>query len=81
VLTARKKNLPLQIDHISPKSRGGSNRVSNLTLACQSCNLAKGNLLLEEFVKDAAKVKRILSHTKRSLKDAAVLNATRYALE
>ncbi|PCI27487.1 MAG: hypothetical protein COB67_08445, partial [SAR324 cluster bacterium] len=32
------QNVPLEIEHIIPKSKGGSNRVSNLTLACVSCN-------------------------------------------
>jgi 5-methylcytosine-specific restriction endonuclease McrA len=30
-----KTGLPLQIEHIIPRSRGGSDRVSNLTLACK----------------------------------------------
>lgn len=34
--------VPLQVEHILPKARGGSNRVSNLTLACEPCNQAKG---------------------------------------
>jgi 5-methylcytosine-specific restriction endonuclease McrA len=29
------KGVPLEIEHVAPRSRGGSNRVSNLTLACQ----------------------------------------------
>jgi 5-methylcytosine-specific restriction endonuclease McrA len=33
-----KTGVPLEIEHIVPKSRGGSNRVSNLTLACRECN-------------------------------------------
>ena len=33
---------PLQIDHVRPKASGGSDRVSNLALACRSCNQAKG---------------------------------------
>ncbi|MCC3428585.1 MAG: HNH endonuclease, partial [Microcoleus sp. PH2017_04_SCI_O_A] len=37
------KNTPLEVEHIHPKSKGGSSRVSNLTLACRNCNLAKGN--------------------------------------
>jgi Restriction endonuclease len=44
-----KKNVPLEIEHIIPKSRGGSNRVSNLTIACHECNQKKDNLTAEEF--------------------------------
>src|SRR6266571_985692 len=36
-------DVPFELDHQIPRSRGGSNRVSNLVLSCQSCNLAKGN--------------------------------------
>jgi 5-methylcytosine-specific restriction endonuclease McrA len=32
-----------------PKSRGGSDQVSNLTLACAPCNLRKGNQTAAEF--------------------------------
>ena len=32
------EGVPLNIDHIVPKSAGGSNRVSNLVLACVDCN-------------------------------------------
>jgi 5-methylcytosine-specific restriction endonuclease McrA len=35
-------NVPWQVEHIVPKIRGGSNRVSNLTMACKPCNDAKG---------------------------------------
>ncbi|MCP4113144.1 MAG: HNH endonuclease, partial [Desulfobacteraceae bacterium] len=38
-----KDNVPLEIEHIRAKSRGGSDRVSNLTLACTKCNQRKGN--------------------------------------
>ena len=30
--------VPLQLEHIVPKARGGSDRVSNLALACEPCN-------------------------------------------
>lgn len=32
------ENVPFEVEHIHPKSRGGSDRVSNLTLACHDCN-------------------------------------------
>ena len=76
-----KKNVPLEIEHVVPKSRGGSDRVSNLTLACHNCNQTKGNLSVEEFLKNKPKVlKRIKSQLKRSLKDAAAVNTIRYAV-
>ena len=37
------ENLPLEVEHIQPKSKGGSNRVSNLTIACRKCNRKKSN--------------------------------------
>jgi 5-methylcytosine-specific restriction endonuclease McrA len=44
-----KTDIPLEIEHITPKSRGGSNRVSNLCLACHPCNQRKGNQTATEF--------------------------------
>jgi 5-methylcytosine-specific restriction endonuclease McrA len=42
------KNVPLEVEHIRPKSKGGSNRISNLTLSCKACNQAKGNMPIED---------------------------------
>ena len=68
-------NIPLQIEHITPKSRGGSNRVSNLTLACEPCNLDKGNKTVAEYGFSSIQAK-----AQQSLRDAAAVNATRYAI-
>jgi len=69
------ENVPLQIEHIVPKARGGTNRVSNLTLACEPCNKKKGNQTAEEF--GHSKVQAL---AKKPLKDAAAVNTTRWAL-
>lgn len=69
-----------EVDHIQPRSKGGSNRVSNLALACHKCNKKKGNQSLEEFIKDPEKRRRILGWAKSPLKDAAAVNSTRWAL-
>jgi len=74
------KNVPLEIEHIQASSKGGSNRVSNLTLACSPCNFDKGNKDIKEFLKRKPKrLKKIQAQAKASLKDAAAVNATRYA--
>lgn len=75
------KNVPLEIEHIYPKSKGGTDRVSNLTLACHSCNQKKGNSDIKEFLKNKPEqLKKILAQSKSSLKDAAAVNSTRWAL-
>ncbi len=64
-----------------PKSKGGSDRVSNLTLSCHSCNQKKGNRSVEEFLKKKPEVlKRVKANAKKPLKDAAAVNATRLAI-
>lgn len=76
------EHVPLQVEHIHPKARGGSNRVSNLTLSCQPCNQKKGALPVEQFLARKPEVlRRILAQSKRPLKDAAAVNATRWALK
>jgi 5-methylcytosine-specific restriction endonuclease McrA len=76
-----KENVPLQIEHIVAKANGGTSRVSNLGTACQACNHRKAALDIRIFLKkDPARLARILVHLKRPLKDAAGVNATRWAL-
>lgn len=75
------ENVPFEIEHILAKSKGGSNRVSNLCLSCHSCNQAKGNKPIEEFLKKKPEVlKRVLAQASSPLKDAAAVNATRWEL-
>ncbi|MBU2765967.1 HNH endonuclease [Acidithiobacillus ferrivorans] len=75
------ENTPLEIDHIHPRSRGGSNRVSNLAIACHDCNQRKGNMPLEQFLAKAPeRAEKILKQAKVRLNDAAAVNSTRWAL-
>ncbi len=75
------RSVPLNIEHIRAKARGGTNRVSNLTLACVPCNQAKDARSVEEFLTgDPERLRRILAQAKAPLKDAAAVNTTRWAL-
>lgn len=76
-----KQNIPLQIEHIIARANGGSNRVSNLALACHDCNEKKGKLLVKVWLKNRPEVlMRVLARAKVSLVDTAAVNATRNAL-
>ena len=70
-----KGNRPLQVEHLIPKMRGGSNRVSNLTIACGPCNQEKGNRTASEFG-----FAHLMAQAKAPLKDAAATNSVRWAL-
>lgn len=73
--------VPLEVEHIMPKSRGGSNRVGNLTLACRGCNKAKDSRDITEFLAhDPHRLHRVLARAKAPLRDAAAVNSTREAL-
>lgn len=75
------KDIPLQVEHIQPKAKGGSNRISNLCLACEKCNQKKGTQNIQNFLSDKPDLlKKIQIQAKRPLKDAAAVNSTRVAL-
>ncbi|KYC42662.1 hypothetical protein WA1_15070 [Scytonema hofmannii PCC 7110] len=77
----RKTDVPLQIEHIHCRSKGGSERFSNLTLSCEKCNQKKGNKPVEQFLKDRPEIlKKIQAHQKKSLSHAAAVNSTRQAI-
>jgi 5-methylcytosine-specific restriction endonuclease McrA len=71
----RRTNVPFEIDHQVPRSRGGSNRVSNLVLSCHQCNLDKGNRTAAEWGHP-----EVESRARAEFRDAAAVNTTRYAL-
>lgn len=86
----------LEWEHMIPKSRGGSDKVSNATLSCRSCNIEKGSMKPDEWLKvlqdkkspaslDEARIKGItavLGRTNhRSNKYCAWVTATRRYIE
>jgi 5-methylcytosine-specific restriction endonuclease McrA len=71
----------LEVDHVHPRSRGGSNRVSNLVIACRACNEAKADQPIEVFLADRPDLlARIQAQIKVPLSDAAAVNSTRFRL-
>ena len=75
-----------EVEHMTPKARGGSNSIDNLTLSCHDCNQKKNTLTAEEFIrqtlpakKAATKLKQ-LPNEKRLFKYMAHMNATRWVL-
>ncbi|MHC5831779.1 MAG: HNH endonuclease, partial [Nostoc sp.] len=75
------KDVPLQIEHIHPRAKGGSNSITNLTLSCEKCNIKKGIKDIKDFLKkDSVRLTKILAQAKKPLADAAAVNTTRFAL-
>jgi len=83
----------LNMEHMISKANGGSNRVSNLTLSCRTCNEDKGPLNLSnwlDILKTQSKTKLNKERIKnievilkkglpKSFKDAAKVNSSRKA--
>lgn len=91
-----KKDVPLEVEHVVPKNPNkglkGTDRISNLTIACEPCNKHKDNLQPEEWLEKLQKsnkeidklraknLPKVMKMLKQPLKDAAMMNATRWAL-
>ncbi len=64
-----------ELDHIVPRSRGGTDRVRNLVVSCQSCNIAKGNLSAEDFLTGKpARLAKVRGVMRSRLADASQMN-------
>lgn len=76
------KDATFNLDHFHPKSRGGSDKVSNLVLSCVECNQKKGAQLPADFLSDKPKLLAMIEkQRKQPLADAAAVNATRWKLK
>ena len=65
-----------EIDHVIPRSSGGTNSIYNLVASCRACNQMKSNLTLKAFGK---KMNKNYSHLepKKLPKDAAIIQSSR----
>ena len=65
-----------EIDHVIPRSSGGTNSTYNLVASCRACNQMKSNKTLKEFGK---KMNKDYSHLKpkKLPKDAAIVQSAR----
>lgn len=50
----RRGDVAVFVDHVLPRSRGGSDNIRNLVLACVRCNSSKGSKTLTEWLKCAS---------------------------
>lgn len=60
-------DVDLACDHIIPRSRGGMTHPDNLVAACTSCNSAKHNKTLEEWLLEPPKMVRTVSQQKAAM--------------
>ena len=72
------ENSSLELDHIVARSKGGSNRDSNLVPACSPCNEKKGALSIQQFLIDRPELlQKILRGVKAPMRDSASSYAMR----
>ena len=68
-------------DHVIATTNGGSNRVSNLVVACYTCNQEKGDTPIESYLAGNPQLLGgILSILKKPLQGAAKMNSIRNSL-
>ena len=67
-------HVDLEIDHIKPVSKGGTNDISNLWTLCKSCNLAKGTQYDMAVLLEVNKRKIILDNIKREREENFIPN-------
>ena len=79
--TGKSGDPKLTQDHVIARANGGSNRISNLVVACHTCNQKKGKLSVETFLAGKPELLGgILSLLKKPLQSAAKMNSMRNAL-
>ncbi len=71
----------LNVDHVQPRAHGGTDRISNLVIACRKHNDEKGEMSVIEYcARHGLDASKIEAQAKQPLKNAAAVNATRWVL-
>ena len=70
-----KTNIPLEIEHLTLRSRNGPDTVDNLAISCHDCNQKKNNLTAEEFGYPEVRKRALIP-----LKNSAFMNIVRWKL-
>ena len=71
----------IELDHVVPRSKGGSDRISNLVPSCHECNQSKGNMPVEKFLEsDPVRLGKLKRQLKAPLKDATAMNIVRHEI-
>ena len=61
-------NVMLEVDHIKPVSKGGTNSINNLVTSCFNCNRGKSNIELERLPNTLNENYEILKEKEEQLK-------------
>ena len=64
-----------EVEHLTPKARGGSDRIANLGWSCHDCNEKKGTMTCEEFGHPEARME-----AEAGMKHAAHMSIMRWTL-
>ena len=68
----------MEIEHVIPRSRGGTDSLNNLVLSCHECNQAKGSQDIQTYLKGKPSVlKRVNAYLGINYRDAAHTNSIR----
>lgn len=71
----------MEIEHVVPKSKGGTDSLNNLVLSCHECNQAKGSQDVQTYLKGKPIIlRRVKQQLGISYKDAAHVNSVRLYL-
>ena len=68
----------MEIEHVIPRSRGGTDSLNNLVLSCRACNEAKGSQDVQTYLKGNPSVlRRVKARLNTNYRDAAHTNSIR----